>query len=252
MADHKDDKSQLGKDIQTLAFLRKLQAATGLVIATFTALHLGNHFLMHFGLDAHRFLFLRARKVYTNPLAETVLLSSIGIHALLGIYRYKGLSQEWPRRLFQMCGWALITIIPGHVYATRVWGEGAKMQDFDVTFAGMATRLIPYFFIPYYAAFSAAGAYHMYCGVAKAGVTLRIPALAQIPQHGSKFVKYTTVLALMAASCALAISGVYFSYPMVEEALLIKDYFSHWPESFTRHIKLPEAGEWFASFRFNV
>jgi succinate dehydrogenase hydrophobic anchor subunit len=231
--------------------LLKVQAVTGLIISVFTSAHLINHFGMHFGLDVHRAMFRKFRKVYTHPIVESTLLLSIFAHGAVGLYRYSGLAKDWPRLLFQLSGYYLLSVMPIHVIATRYFGPKVGMAEYDITHAAMSARLLPIVFIPYYSLLAASGAIHMLGGIGRSGAALHIQELLAAPSKGAAYLKWSSILGALSVSSALAVMGVYFRYPMAEEALLITDTMSKWPRFISRFIRLPTGNEWFAGLTLN-
>jgi len=242
-----DQAKRPNKPSETLV---KLQAASGLVIAVFTAAHLSNHFVMHFGVDAHRAVFAKLRKVYTAPPVEALLLGSIAVHSGIAVARYEGVANNTARLLFQAAGWFLFTVMPIHVIATRYFGPKAGMKEYDITHAAMAARMVPVVFIPYYAALAASGAVHLLGGLSRAGSALGLRSLLAFPSKGSAYLKWSTVLGALAASSALAVMGVYFKYPMGDEQALIASHLKHWPAIVAKFLELPTSEKWFGSLKW--
>ena len=226
--------------------LRQVQAVTGLIIAVFTSAHLVNHFGMHFGLETHKLLFRKFRRIYTNPIVEMALLVSIFVHSAVAIYKYNGVPKDWSKRLFQASGAYLLLTMPGHITATRYFGPLAGMAEYDITYAAMAARLFPLGFVPYYAIMAASGAIHMLGGIGKSASILNIKPLTSVPSRGKRFFTWSAILGACAVSSAFAVCGIYFRYEMADEVLLRKKHLSLWPRFIVRHLRVPTDNSWFA------
>ncbi|KAH9260402.1 hypothetical protein BASA81_001572 [Batrachochytrium salamandrivorans] len=230
----------------------KLQAATGLVIGAYTAVHLANHFGMHLGADVHQAMFRRIHRFVTgNRPVEGALLLSILVHSVLSVKRCKGVAPGGSRLLHQAAGWFLLVSLPGHVYFTRVAGGERLLppgQELSVAYAATTSRVAPWLYVPYYAVLSACGAVHAFSGLARAGRILDLPLITNnVPFTGPAFWNTCKALALAAASSSLAVSGVYFRYPIANEQLFIDAVMSKLPPAIAKRISFPDHA-WFAKF----
>ncbi|EFA76172.1 hypothetical protein PPL_10389 [Heterostelium album PN500] len=175
------------KKIFSIDNLKKWQAASGVVISTFSQLHivmvLGSH-LGELCFTGLRDLF---RQFYQNKFIEPIIIGAIGTHIVVnGILFYKrdpsvpviemmdvdpsGEKKSWlskfvnrvptPYGLFQASGLILSVFIGGHVFATR--GYVLLDKQFSSGFKSVHYTLInfPYYFYPYYGSFFHALMYH--------------------------------------------------------------------------------------------
>jgi hypothetical protein len=252
MPSDQDSNSSEQEPNQNQGFMTKvkqLQAITGLIISLYVSAHSLNHFAMHFGFETHKRIMSTLRIIYTYPPIEKMLLSSIFVHSMLAIYRYKGIGKDWPTIVFQSAGWFQLLVLPMHIFASRYAGSKLAMKEYDVTQVAIASRMLPLVFIPYFSLLSLTGVVHMIAGVGKAGALLKIKALSKIPNRGKSYLRLATILGACSVSSALAICGVYFRYPYHEEDLVRKAYLHHLPRFIGRRLVL-EKGQWFAIIKF--
>jgi len=149
--------------------LRGLHLASGLLIALFVVLHIGNHLAMFAGQAAHIAVMEALRPFYRHPLAETLLMLALAVQLA------SGLAMIWRTRAHQRVGRARWQAISGVVLALfvlnhvgAVWG-GRLIFGLDTNYhfaaagfhAGYAA-----FFMPYYFAGVAALFIHAACALA--------------------------------------------------------------------------------------
>lgn len=157
----------------------RLQAATGLVVATFVVLHLANlaFALKPGGYDEAQRWF---RLFYQQRLVEPVLALALVLHAGAGIRRFvdrRG-RRERPSlrvRAARLGGWFLLAVMAGHIGATRISAlvtghpPGARGLGFTLEY-------LPFVFGPYYLALGLVGLHHLATGVGTATRLLGPPA----------------------------------------------------------------------------
>lgn len=181
--------------------LKKLQAITGLIFATFVAVHLLNTWLAGLGPAAYDGVQVALRQVYQFVFVEVLILSALLVHVVAGVMR---LVKEPKRtltiraRVHRYAGFFLMLVILGHILAVR----GSSMF-FDVYpgFAGLAFSIefLPGFFYPYYLLLGVAGFYHALNGSSIALQRLR----GRLGGLGWRFVLPQRRLALASSVAAL-------------------------------------------------
>jgi len=217
---------------------RKVQALTGLPIAYFLVLHLATHASMHAGADAHRRVFLALRRMYNgHPLLEAALLGSIAVHCACAVDAYAELTHEqrvamffsgdWGSLAHRVSGWTLLSLVGGHVLATRAMPSLSNLVE--AAYGWLPLKLLPEVFVPYYTVFLTAGAVHLVSGTARASKTLRGPGL---DARSTRFWAATGALTALALSSVAALSGVYFPLeadPDVTRRVLAS-FATYWPK----------------------
>lgn len=205
---------------------------------------------MHFGSEVHQAIFRRIHEFVTkNRPVEATLLLSVLVHIVISIKRWKGVAPGGSKFLHQVAGWFLLMSVPSHIYFTRVAGgenllpAGAEMT---VGYVATTSRVFPYMFVPYYATLAAMGAIHTFSGLARAGRILNISMIIKyVPFTGPAFWRTCLGLAVVAASSSLAVSGVYFSYPIAHETAMIEAVLKKLPKSYAKRLNFNN-GAWFA------
>lgn len=142
--------------------LKKLQAISGLIFATFVAVHLLNTCLASLGPGAYDGVQGALRLVYQFFVVEVLVLLALLVHVVVGVMR---MIKEPKRnltlraRVHRYCGYFLMLVIVGNILAVR-----GSSVFFDVYpgFAGLAFSIefLPGFFYPYYFLLAMAGFYH--------------------------------------------------------------------------------------------
>lgn len=195
--------------------LKKLQAITGLIFATFVAVHLLNTWLAGLGPAAYDGVQVALRQVYQFIFVEVLILSALLVHVVAGVMR---LVKEPKRtltiraRVHRYAGFFLMLVILGHILAVR----GSSMF-FDVYpgFAGLAFSIefLPGFFYPYYLLLGVAGFYHALngSGIALQRLRGRLGGLGWrfvLPQR--RLALASSVAALVMVVSLLGFGGVWF------------------------------------------
>ncbi len=199
--------------------LKKLQAITGLIFATFVAVHLLNTWLAGLGPAAYDGVQVALRQVYQFVFVEVLILSALLVHVVVGVMR---MVKEPTRtltvraRVHRYAGFFLMLVIVGHILAVR-----GSSVFFDVYpgFAGLAFSIefLPGFFYPYYLLLGVAGFYHALNGSSIALRRLRGRLGGRIGGLGRRFVLpqrrlaiASSVAALVMVVSLLGFGGVWF------------------------------------------
>ena len=135
--------------------LRGLHLASGLLIALFVVLHIGNHLAMFAGQAAHIAVMESLRPFYRNLVAETLLMLALAFQLSTGlamIWRTRGERRVGLARWQAISGVVLALFILNHVGA--VWG-GRLLLGLDTNYhfaaagmhAGYAGFFVPYYFL---------------------------------------------------------------------------------------------------------
>lgn len=142
--------------------LPRIQAASGIVVASFVAVHLANFLLAILGAGAYDSFQSVARSVYQFPPVEAIVLGAIVVHLVVAIIRLIREPRK-PRqsrfRWHRYAGVFLMLVIVGHVAAVRgpSWFAGIYPGAQGLAFT---LNAYPVFFYPYYFLLSCAGFYH--------------------------------------------------------------------------------------------
>jgi succinate dehydrogenase/fumarate reductase cytochrome b subunit len=148
---------------------RRLHRAVGAVLAVFVAVHVANHLVALAGVEAHIRFMDAARRVYRQPVAETMLLLCVVLQAA------SGLRMLWAGRQRRrgMLAWLqagsgayvalFLAIHVGAVLAGRIAGG----LDTNFYFAAAGLHVWPFvlFFVPYYFVAVAALFVHLGCAL---------------------------------------------------------------------------------------
>ncbi|MCZ6855410.1 MAG: hypothetical protein O7G86_15975 [Gammaproteobacteria bacterium] len=190
--------------------LKKLQAITGLMFATFVAVHLLNTSLASLGPGAYDGVQAALRLVYQFVFVEVLILLALLVHVVVGIVR---IVKEPKRnltiraRVHRYSGYFLMLVIVGHILAVR-----GSSVFFDVYpgFAGLAFSIefLPGFFYPYYFLLGMAGFYHALNGASIAAGRLGGRFSLRLPQRRLAIASSTAALVL--AVSLLGFGGVWF------------------------------------------
>ncbi len=192
--------------------LVRLQAATGLILASFVAVHLLNFLLAITGPGAYDSFQSMARKIYQFPLVEALILAAIVAHLAIAVARFlrePRTTRTGRFRWHRYSGVFLMLVIVGHVAAVR---GPSWFADIYPGAEGLAFTLnaYPAYFYPYYFLLACAGFYHAAqgIGVALARLNMGRPVFA-----GRGLAVLTTGFALLAL-CALAgLAGLLYEIP---------------------------------------
>ncbi len=145
----------------------RLQRAAALVFAVFLSLHLMNALLLLGGPVLFERFLTTVRPLYQNIVVEIILLAGLIVHVAASIVLWRRRPDTARRSLGQQiqtwAGLIVLLFVPGHILFLRVLPAvyGFK-PDFD--FLWMAMEIWPTLFLPYYAVFGAAAAFHLAWG----------------------------------------------------------------------------------------
>lgn len=134
--------------------MKRVHFISGLTITIFIGLHLTNHFVSVFGIEAHIDLMEKLRYVYRNTIVETILLSAVFVQIISGIKLFiskRKSKNEFFDKLQIWTGLYLAFFLIIHVGAVMT---GRYVLHLDTNFyfgaAGLNTFPFNLFFIPYY------------------------------------------------------------------------------------------------------
>ena len=134
--------------------IKKLHYFSGITITIFIGVHLLNHFISVFGVEAHIDLMNTLRIVYRNVMVETILLTAVIVQIISGVklfFQSRKSSKNFYRKLQIWAGLYLAFFLLVHVGAVLV---GRYILNLDTNFyfgvAGLNTFPFNLFFIPYY------------------------------------------------------------------------------------------------------
>ncbi len=150
----------------------RIQAASGLTFSLFLVLHLATTMSASGGEETYNAFQGGARAFYQTPLFEIIVVAiPLLTHLMASIVRIvrrrrAGQSRKPPLRLrlHRFSGWFLLTVIGGHVGATRIFPLATETQ---VRFGDLnfTTVLFGVSFSLYYALLGICGTYHMANGM---------------------------------------------------------------------------------------
>ncbi|NIF06395.1 hypothetical protein F3J23_13185 [Chryseobacterium sp. Tr-659] len=133
---------------------KSLHYFSGLTISLFVGLHLFNHICSIFGADLHIEIMHAFRKLYRNPISETVLLLAVVVQIISGLSLFFILRKNTHlkfEKLQILSGLYLAFFLMIHVSAVLT---GRFYLHLDTNFyfgaAGINTFPLNLFFIPYY------------------------------------------------------------------------------------------------------
>lgn len=193
----------------------RLQAASGLAFASFLALHIANTLVAPAGPEAYDGFQAAARGFYQHPVVELgLVLAPLALHMTASIARIvrrrrRGAPKPGLRmRLHRYTGWFLLAVIAGHVGATR--GVGYFL-DAPAGFGALNFTLatVPYYFVPYYIALGASGAFHLWSGLAIALRVFGVRTPSAIARGPGFWVPAGAAAALVAVA-VLSLWGAFF------------------------------------------
>eukprot|EP01132_Coremiostelium_polycephalum_P005119 gene5119-6372_t len=139
------------KNFVNLRSTQSVHFFSGLTLAVFIGFHLFNQLYSIYGPAAHIELMTSLRKVYRNPIIETVLLLSVVTQVVSGIRLayYKRYLNTTVKKVQVYSGLYLAFFLIVHVAAVLA-GRYALHLDTNFYFAATAINYVPKIFIPYY------------------------------------------------------------------------------------------------------
>lgn len=156
------------------ATLVRIQAVSGLLFASFLALHLLNTAVAPFGQGSYDGLQQALRLYYQFPVVELVAvlgsaMTHMGVGLWRGIRRLKAGQKppHWPLRLHRLAGYFLMLVFAGHVMATRGVGVFFGLPA-DFAFLTFSLTYFGSVFYPYYLLLGLAGLFHLVFGLSVA------------------------------------------------------------------------------------
>lgn len=140
------------KIIISKAAIKRLHYISGITLSIFIGVHLFNHLLALTGPDAHMAFMEKLRKVYRQPIVETILLLAVLTQVISGVRLL--FNQQKKSRAEKIQIWSGIYLsffLIVHVSAVLA-GRFIEHLDTNFYFAGAGLNLYPatLFFIPYY------------------------------------------------------------------------------------------------------
>jgi len=198
--------------------LKKLQAVSGLIFATFLLLHLANTWLAALGPAVYDPLQRVLRGIYQFAPIEAVMLAALATHLATGISRLliepkRHLNRR--ARWHRYAGFFLLLVIAGHITAVRgaSWFYGVYPE-----FAGLAFSIsaVPGYFYPYYYLLALAGLYH---GVNGSGIAIsRLKPGSVRPLPARWLLRITLTGAVFSATALLGLGGWFFPLGNVDDS----------------------------------
>jgi len=191
----------------------RVQAASGLIFATFLAVHLATTFSAIFSPDAFTAVQRTMRIGYQFVVLEIGIAAAVLVHIVAGIKRWRRLGPQAgrARRLHRWTAVFLALVIFEHVTGTR----GLNLYSgADTGFGAVSFTLhwFPEWFAPYYLVLGSAGIFHALYG----GLT----ALSRFGWHpairlrGSAALWWTSAIGVGAIGLALAaFAGLLYAVP---------------------------------------
>lgn len=189
------------------ALWRRAQAVSGLLLATFFAIHLVNVPLGAFpgAYDAYQRVM---RQLYQSPFFEIpFIVMPLVVHLAAGIRALarsgsRAAAKTWPQRLHRWAAWALLVFVAGHFAATRGASlfEGVYPESSGLRFA---LAWVPVFFWPYYVLLGVAGVVHVGWGIPR--------ALSVVRRHADRSASWRPLaigIAVMALGIFLGVLGI--------------------------------------------
>lgn len=189
------------------ALWRRAQAVSGLLLATFFAIHLVNVPLgaLPGAYDAYQRVM---RQLYQSPFFEIpFIVLPIVVHLAAGVRAIvrsgsRAPATTWPQRLHRWAAWALLVFVGGHFAATRgaSFFEGVYPESSGLRFA---LAWVPAFFWPYYVLLGVAGVVHVGWGIPR--------ALSVVRRHADRSASSRPLaigIAVMAIGILLGVLGI--------------------------------------------
>lgn len=135
--------------------MKNLHRITGIIVAVFVCIHLFNHAMAGFGIQAHQEWMQLFRKFYYLPIVEILLIGAFGFQAITGIQLFLKLRKKENKsrldRLKIYSGLILGLFLVQHIGATL--GQRFLLDlDTNFYFAAVVVNQSPllYYFVPYY------------------------------------------------------------------------------------------------------
>lgn len=134
--------------------INRIHFLSGLIITIFIGLHLFNHFISVFGVEAHVELMDKLRIVYRNVISEMLLLVSVVVQIISGLklfFSKRKVVNGFYEKMQIWTGLYLAFFLIVHVGAVLTGRYVLKLDtNFYFGVAGLNTFPINLFFVPYY------------------------------------------------------------------------------------------------------
>ena len=134
--------------------MKRIHFLSGLLITVFIGLHLSNHLISIFGIEAHLNLMDNLRLIYRNKVGESILLIAVFVQVISGLKIFLSKRKSvtcYYERLQMWTGLYLAFFLLIHVSAVLI---GRYILTLDTNFyfgvAGLNTFPFTLFFAPYY------------------------------------------------------------------------------------------------------
>ena len=197
-------------------FWIRIQAASGLAFSLFLALHLANTMFAPGGEDSFNAFQGGARRFYQTVLFEVLLVAApLVTHMTASIVRIvrrrrRGRSEQptLRTRLHRYSGWFLLTVILGHVTATRIV---PLATDTQVRFGDLNFTTVIYGvpFAIYYILLGVSGTYHLLNGLTVASRVFGVRWPSEFARGPAFWVPAGALMALIAIGVA-SFAGWFF------------------------------------------
>jgi hypothetical protein len=131
-----------------------LHRVLGLSLFVFITAHIGNHVSLFWGVDQHLAIQGTLRKIYRNPIVETVLLAGFGTQLFLGARLL--LKRGWPQRFWPRMQWlsgvTLALFLGQHISAALYTRAFWPSIDTNIYWAASVVSQTHFalYFVPYY------------------------------------------------------------------------------------------------------
>ncbi len=174
-----------------MLFLKKIHYNSAIVLSLFTGLHLMNHACSIWGVEKHIEVMNALRVLYRNPVAEGILISSVGIQIFTGVKLFIEARRSAVAVFERIALWTGIYLAFFFLIHLSAVMMGRLYFRLDTNFyfgvAGLNTFPLNLFFIPYYglAVFSFFG--HLAAVHYK---KMKTPILKQSPERQAIFILF--------------------------------------------------------------
>jgi len=211
--------------LPSIDVLKKMQAASGLVFATFLFLHLINSISSHKGQVFYDTVQSKFRLYYQNPFVEIVIvLGSLLIHFLSNILLFYLRNENKPEKIpdsklssgsaskYQRYSGLVLAVIVGlHATFTRILpylhGQIADFQTVSFT-----VEIFPIIFYPYYIFYGINAIYHLSHGFLQSTQVLGLRTGNWVKETQSiSFKIFVAIASLAIISAVMAFGGIYYS-----------------------------------------
>lgn len=149
--------------------VRLVHRAAAAILIAFVAVHLGNHVVGLWGVEAHREFMDAARGIYRAPALEPLLLAAVLVQILTGFEQLRagwGSRHDFWSRLQAISGGYLLFYLANHTLSVLAARSFYGLDsDFYLVAAVLTVPPLPLFFAPYYAFGVLAVFAHVACAV---------------------------------------------------------------------------------------